>query len=365
MNNIISIYNPDQNCPTNSKDIGNEYAIITEKTMNSSIGKKLQDYDDTKEYRNFKFCEHPMVNASPTIPKNSMFTVRDGKCPNNSITLGKINFFDSIAVNSEVSTNQITTLDGNFLQYAILNPTLCKAETNLPITPNIILPSKNCSLKNWANYGMYAVLAPQRNITTSPFIIDDSNTNFKIDASNSLLPGYYIIQPQLCYGQGNQTVQRCTAKGYGSTISTNKREQQICDEDMKMLCGRKEFQSDPICSCFYSDADTLSNPGCIDEQCNKYGYKTIGQLTTPCLISNVPIDCTSYEQIKQRNPNMQIARNEWTDYCFIEEKIKETKLLPEQITQRSAGNYWFTNPRIYVALILFIIFLTLIYLYYI
>src|SRR6266487_4611940 len=100
MNNIITIHNPSDTCPVNSNSLGDRFAIISEKKMNSSVGEKLQSYDNDREFRSFKFCEH---SDNETIPKNSMFGVRNQTCPNNSIRLGTINFFDSTTVNSNVS----------------------------------------------------------------------------------------------------------------------------------------------------------------------------------------------------------------------------------------------------------------------
>lgn len=358
MNGILTIHNPTDKCPANSSKFSSRMAILTDKTMNSSVGNKLQDFDDNKEWREFAFCEHPLINAVNNIPPNSMFAVRDNKCPNNSITLGKINVLDSYAINSEKLTNAITETDGSFLQYAWLTPTLCKSQTNINITPNIILPSKSCTLKNWQNYGIFGVLQPQSEIKKSPFIIDDSNKDMNVDGNNTLLNGYFIVQPQLCFGLPNDTITKCKNKHMQPMRTAME-----CDEEMKILCGRKEFKSDPLCSCFYSNTQTLSNPGCIDQMCNVEGYKTEGTLTTPCNISNVPIDCNRYNQIKNDNTDVKLIRNEWTDYCFIEEKIKDTKLLPLQITERSTGKDWFSNPRIYIFLILFITFLSVIFLY--
>jgi len=362
MNNIITIHNPNERCPSGTTKLGDRFAILSEKTMNTSVGKFLQNYDDTKEWRSFQFCQHPLINASSAVPKDSMFMVRDGTCPANSITLGKINFLDSIAVNSEKTTSPITTITGDYLQYTWQTPTLCKAEGEVKIGPNIILPSKNCTLKNWSNYGMFGILQPQSEITISPFYQTNKNKNFQIDASNTLLSGYYIVQPQMCYGQGNKTVVKCYQGG--NTIKPMLRDAMLCDEEMKMLCGKKEYQEDPICSCFYSNTTTLSNPACIDEMCNKEGYKTQGQLKTPCAISNVPIDCTKYNRIKDNNPNTNLIRNEWTDYCFVKEEEEKQEDRPIQITERSDGKYWFTDARMRIVLIVLLLILSLAFLYF-
>ncbi len=368
MNGIITIHNPTDQCPVNSKSIGMRYAILIDKNVNPNIGQKLEDprgsiaksLDNTDkkfEYRQFKFCEHPQTNAVNYIPKNSMFTIRNGDCPVNSSKIGQINVLDNIGVNSEnYKANPITTTGNPYLQYRELLPDMCRANQDLKINPNIMLPAKRCNLKNWDSKGNFGILQPSDE--TGIFV----KGGFNIDAFNQILPGYYIVQPQLCVGEPKDIVKRCTNKEqYG--IKTVKDAQQ-CDDNMKLLCEDKDYSDDSLCSCTNSKIRTLSNPVCIDQTCRTEGYKTQGLLTTPCVISNVPIDCDRYKKIKQQNPSVELIRNEWTNYCFVEEPQEVTEETPIHVVERSTGYYWFTKYRILILLLLLLTLFSIIYMHY-
>lgn len=365
MNGIITIHNQTDTCPANSKNIGSHFAISVDKRINPNIGTQLEDprgsisksldnSDNKYEYRLFKFCEHPQTGAVNYIPKDSMFAIRNDTCPNNSTKIGQINVLDSVGVNSEnYKADPVTTTGNPFLQYRELLPNMCRANQNIDITGNVILPAKRCNLKHWDSKGNFGILQPSGE--TGIFV----NGGFTIDASNQILPGYFIVQPQLCVGEPKDIVKRCTNKeAYG--IKTVKDAQQ-CDDNMKLLCEDKDYKDDVLCSCINSKVKTLSNPTCIDNTCRSEGYQTQGLLTTPCIISNVPIDCDRYEQIKQQNPSVDLIKNQWTNYCFLPKPQEVTEERPIDIVERSTGYFWFTKSRILVLMLLLLTLFIIIY----
>lgn len=230
-------------------------------------------------------------------------------------------------------------------------PKLCQAVDDINITDNVILPAKNCNASNWTNKGSFGLLMPisENGIFTN---------NFSIDTTNQVVPTDYIVNPKLCLGYGNETVIRCSnKKKFG--IKTV-RDAIQCDNDMKKLCGSLEFSQDPICSCFKSSMKTLSNPGCVDMKCNEFGYKTQRMLTTPCNISNVPIDCDRFK----RMPNVDPIHNEWTKYCFNTDQIDYPVPPVYTLTERSSDGTWFTNARIYIFILLLLVFFAVLYVNY-
>jgi hypothetical protein len=360
MNGICSIHNPSDTCQNNSIKLGSRFKILVDKNVNRKVGERVADFIDTGfEWRNFSFCEHPVSLAMDKIPKNSYFPVIDGNCPNDSTELGQIALLDTVGDEQPgkigiVPTAPVTGAGGDFLQYRYLLPKLCRSDKELEITPNIMLPAKHCTAKNWTQKGTFGVLRP---VTETGLF----SNKFEFDQKIQIEPSDYIMQPKLCVGEGNKTVVLCTNKEkYGLTKF---RDSQLCDNAMRTICKNTNFISDPVCSCINSKAQVLSNPTCIDKLCQDEGYQPDGLIKTPCEISNVVVDCESYNRIKKNNPSLDILNNPWTEFCFEESTEPPPQSSTETIIERSSGSNWFTDTRIYVFTIVLIVFLSLV-LYY-
>lgn len=356
MNGVCTIHNPKDSCPNSSIKLGTRFAMLTDSNTNINVGHGIASYIGTGfEWREFGLCEYPVNNAPDKVPKDSMFTINNDTCPKDSSEVGTVAVLDSTpdTNNDRFTINAVIKPGGPFLQYRYLLPKLCRADRDISINEHMILPAKNCNASTWSDKGIFGMLRPVSE--TGIFV-----NKFDLDPHNQVMSGYYIIRPRLCIGQPNELVNRCSNKmKYG--IRTRKDAEQ-CDNDMKKLCATIEYGSDPICSCYNSPLRILGNPVCIDRTCFSQGYKTQGMLTTPCNISNNPIDCSTFNKIKESFPNIELIDNVWTQYCFVPEKPDIELPPPKQIIERSTGDHWFTETRIFVFTILLILFLFFAYL---
>jgi hypothetical protein len=315
MNGIIVFSNKD--CPAGTTKLS-ENVVFMDKNIDDKLFRKsdslgLDNLQITGlEPRILTMCQYPRTTAQKQIPKGSYFTVKDATCPVNSSNIGKIGILDQMGQNNEYwkIRSYISDIGGSYYNYSWKLPTMCRADNDVDINKDIVLPSTNCNRKTWTDVGTFGMLG-----SVFDYSFYEDVNNIAVDPVHRFLPDQQIILPKMCAGFTNETIKRCAKS---DPVYKNK-----CDEEMRELCKTSEFGDDNICSCINSRIKLIGNPLCISGNCVKNGYKTYEMLANEHNFFQKTglINCEDLYGFMLKHPEFEVVLNRFTNHCFNDKAV--------------------------------------------